>query len=84
MVWGGGALENGYGRIYALGLPWKVHRLAWTLLRGPIPAGMTVDHLCHNRACIEPSHLRITTPVLNSKNRPHIDLGVPGAFVIVQ
>src|ERR1035441_4152994 len=28
------------------------HRFAYTVWRGPIPAGLTLDHLCHNEAAI--------------------------------
>jgi hypothetical protein len=42
-----------------------VHRIAWELLRGPIPAGMQLDHLCRNRLCVNPDHLE---PVTNREN----------------
>ena len=42
-----------------------VHRLAWELLRGPIPAGMELDHLCRNRLCVNPNHLE---PVTHREN----------------
>ena len=28
----------------------------------PIPDGMTIDHLCHNRSCVNPDHMEIVTP----------------------
>lgn len=43
----------GYGRLRAKGKMWVVHRYVWTELRGPIPEGLTLDHLCHNRAAAE-------------------------------
>ena len=51
----------GYGKVYAGGRTWRVHRLVWELLVGPIPDGMVLDHLCHNRACSNPDHLQVTT-----------------------
>jgi hypothetical protein len=37
------------------------HRVAWELMRGPIPRGMTIDHLCRMPLCVNPSHLEVVT-----------------------
>jgi hypothetical protein len=37
------------------------HRIAWELTNGPIPRGMTLDHLCRVRHCVRPDHLEIVT-----------------------
>lgn len=41
------------------------HRVAYELLIGPIPAGMTLDHLCRNRLCVNPVHLEAVTNRVN-------------------
>lgn len=41
------------------------HRVAWMAQNGPIPDGLTVDHLCRNRKCLNVAHLRLLT---NSQN----------------
>jgi hypothetical protein len=41
------------------------HRFAYQLLIGPIPDGLTLDHLCRNTLCVNPRHLE---PVTNSEN----------------
>jgi hypothetical protein len=62
----GSKYPNGYGRVW-----WdnRKHRLAhvvaWELMRGPVPAGLQIDHLCRNRACINPNHME---PVTSREN----------------
>jgi hypothetical protein len=59
--WTGHKLSNGYGTIRVLRQLQYVHRIAYELARGPIPAGLTIDHLCRNRLCINPTHLEAVT-----------------------
>jgi hypothetical protein len=62
-----GAKHRGYGRIYLLGRPLLVHRVAWEMLVGPIELGMTIDHLCANRECVNPSHLEVVSRDENTR-----------------
>lgn len=55
--WRGAKTTAGYGDIVGDGKRWLVHRLVWTILNGPIPDGLVLDHLCRNRACCNPEHL---------------------------
>jgi hypothetical protein len=43
------------------------HRIAWTLTHGEIVDDLTVDHLCRNRVCCNPSHLRLLTNQENGR-----------------
>jgi hypothetical protein len=43
----------------------KAHRFAFELAVGPIPPGLTLDHLCGNQSCVRPGHLE---PVTNAEN----------------
>lgn len=47
----------------------KAHRFAWQFINGPIPRGLETDHLCHNKLCVNPSHLEMVTHQENCKRR---------------
>lgn len=64
-IWLGTRSTRGYGRIFQGGKPLQAHRVIYELLVGPIPIGMTIDHLCRNRLCVNPSHLEPVTDRVN-------------------
>ena len=43
----------------------RPHRLAYELVKGPIPQGLHIDHLCRNRICVNPDHMEPVTLVEN-------------------
>ena len=61
-VWLGALNSRGYGHLRRFGY---AHRLSWEMLRGPIPTGMTIDHLCRKRRCVRPDHLEVVTRAEN-------------------
>lgn len=69
LVWMGGTAKNGYGKSSVRGKAMYAHRFAYELAYGAIPAGMFIDHRCHNKICVEPKHLRAITTKQNNENR---------------
>src|SRR3990172_9099629 len=58
-IWLGAVDTCGYGMVRdnSLRRNKRAHRVSYELLRGPIPAGLTIDHLCRVKCCVNPDHL---------------------------
>jgi hypothetical protein len=59
--WTGYLSWNGYGQFKFAGRRAYAHRVSYELEYGEIPARLQIDHLCRNRKCVKPSHLRAVT-----------------------
>ena len=59
--WTGTKVKGGYGVTYANRRTCLAHRVIYEILVGPIPAGLTLDHLCRNTSCVNPDHLEPVT-----------------------
>jgi hypothetical protein len=80
VVWMG-CRNRGYGRVQVAGRQMVAHRVAWMIHSGEeIPEGLVIDHLCYNKACVNPDHLEVVT---DSENSYRI-LYPPEGWVIVR
>ncbi len=68
-VWQGSTNTNGYGKFRVEGKTVYTHRFSYTRFKGPIPSGLTIDHLCRNRLCCNPDHLEVVSFVENQRRR---------------
>ncbi len=66
-VWTGSTNHAGYGRLTTgsrtdnTRRTRSAHRVSYEVFKGEIPDGLTIDHLCRNRKCINPEHLEAVT-----------------------
>lgn len=66
--WTGNVDRLGYGRLSNKKGSTFAHRIAFEIFFGPIPDGRELDHVCRNRACANPWHLRLATHSENLRN----------------
>ena len=65
-LWLGTLFGKGYARCHWTGLgTCAAHRVSYEAFVGPIPDGLTIDHLCRVKCCVNPQHLE---PVTNREN----------------
>ncbi|MER7813856.1 HNH endonuclease [Streptomyces sp. NPDC096153] len=65
-LWNGSKNTGGYGKVRVHGTLVQAHRWAYESLRAPVPAGLNLDHLCRNRACVNPWHLEPVSGRINT------------------
>jgi len=60
-LWTGQKRKDGYGRLCYRYNTDYAHRISYEIHKGPIPAGLHIDHLCRNTSCVNPDHLEAVT-----------------------
>lgn len=69
-IYHGTVLPKGYGQFRLSDkVKLQAHRFAYTDKVGPIPADMTIDHLCVVKLCMNPAHMEIVTGAENTRRR---------------
>lgn len=68
-----GRLVHGYGQVAVGQTTKRAHRYVYEALLGPIPDGLTLDHLCRVRNCVNPDHLE---PVTQRENLMRSELTI--------
>lgn len=59
--WAGPLSDHGYGLFPHKGRRLYAHRVAYERVNGKLARGMTVDHTCRVRSCVNPDHLEAVT-----------------------
>lgn len=60
-LWMGPINRDGYGKFTVRRITVAAHRFAYQELISPIPDGLTIDHLCKHRNCVNPAHMEPVT-----------------------
>jgi hypothetical protein len=69
-IWTGAIGTHGYGVFRVDGKAVTAHRYSYESLVGKIADGLTIDHLCRNRPCLNPDHLEAVTQMENNRRVP--------------
>ena len=70
--WTSATHRDGHGVFWiGKGVSHFAHRVVLKISGIIIPDRMVVDHVCRNRRCVNPGHLRIVTPKVNALENSH-------------
>jgi len=61
LSWTAAKDSDGYAILQVSGIAARAHRVAYELVIGGLVSGLSLDHVCRNRGCINPFHLEQVT-----------------------
>lgn len=61
-LWKAAVGPTGYGSISLRGKCLLAHRVGYELAFGKIPENVDIHHICRNRRCVKPAHLKAFSP----------------------
>lgn len=64
-LWEAGWSSRGYGVFWVEQFEYKAHRIVYIIVKGSIPKGLELDHLCRNKCCCNPDHLEAVPHLVN-------------------
>lgn len=65
-IWTAAVRGKGYGHLWVNDKTESAHRISLRLHGIAVPDELLVDHMCRNKLCVNPSHLRLVTARINS------------------
>lgn len=71
LIWQGAVQTSGYGSVTGgrKGFTLLAHRAIYMATVGPIPVGLTIDHLCMVKLCMNVDHMEVVTRGENSRRK---------------
>ena len=76
ILWVGAVNSTGYGCFAVDGKSQLAHRVAWEAINGPISDGLTIDHLCRTRNCVNVAHMEVVTAAENLRRARRLEIGM--------
>lgn len=64
-IWARAKNHTGYGHVRGQ----LAHRYVYEHHRGPVPEGLTLDHLCEEKLCVNPDHLEAVSHAENCRRQ---------------
>ncbi len=65
-LWTGSMSSTGYGIACFNREYYRAHRISYFMFNGKISQDLVIDHMCRNKQCVNPDHLREVTQEINS------------------